>query len=178
MHIAKEEGADLEVVEAASLLHDIARAREDKGEVECHAIQAASEVGSILQKLNFPKEKIAEVRYCVSVHRASKGLKADTLEAKILQDADRLDVLGALGTARAFYRAGEKNAPIYLPDSDSNTEYKGQYDAALNHLIRKGINLLKPESFNTKTGKLIAEERYAFTKKFVDNFIAEWDLEK
>ncbi len=178
LHIAKAEGADLEIVEAAALLHDIARAREEKGEVECHATQAASEVEAILKKAKFPEQKIEQVRHCVAVHRASKGMKANTVEAKIIQDADRLDVIGALGTARAFYKAGEANYPMYLPESNPNTGYKGQYDAALNHIIRKGVNLLKPESFNTKTGKMLAEQRYNFTKTFVDRFLAEWALEK
>lgn len=178
LYIAKAESADLEIVEAAALLHDIARTDEDKGKVECHAAHAASEAEAILKKVKFPEQKIEQVRHCVAVHRASKGMKANTAEAKILQDADRLDVIGALGTARIFYKAGEANAPMYLPESDLNALYKGQYDAALNHLIRKGINLLKPESFNTKTGKTLAKQRYNFTKTFVDQFLKEWALEK
>lgn len=176
--LAKEEKADFEIVEASALLHDIARGREESGKVDCHAKQAAAESEQILKETDFPQQKIEQVKHCISVHRASKGEKAKTIEAEILQDADQLEVTGALGTARCFYKAGEVNAPMYLPKVDSNTPYKGQFDAALNHLIRKSINLLKPENFNTKTGKMIAKQRHDFTKKFVKQFIEEWNLKK
>ena len=100
--LAEKEHADKEIVEAAAMLHDIARAKEDKNKGVCHAEQGAIEAEKVLSKLDFPKEAIAKVQYCITVHRVSKGLKAETPEAKILQDADRLDVLGAIGIGRVF----------------------------------------------------------------------------
>lgn len=178
LFIAEKEGADLEIVEAAALLHDIAREKEANGEVECHAAHAAVEAKEILKRVGFSESKIEAVSHCIAVHRASKGKKAESLEAKILQDADRLDVIGALGIGRIFYKAGEARGPMYDPKEDYNQPYRGQYNAALNHLISKGINMLKPESFNTKTGQKMAKQRHEFTKKFVKQFLAEWEMEE
>ena len=178
MRIGKAEAADLQIVEAAALLHDIGRAKEDKGEIECHAAQGAAEAAKILTGWDFPKEKIQAVQHCIAVHRASKREKPETIEAKILQDADRLDVIGAIGVARVFHRSGAMGREMYDPTGNPNTEYWGQHEAALNNLIRKSINLLKPENFNTKTAQRIAKERHRFLKEFVERFIAEWNGEK
>jgi uncharacterized protein len=172
--IGKAEGADLQIVEAAALLHDIARAKEDKGEIECHAAHGSAEAAKILTGCCFPKEKIQAVQHCIAVHRASKHMKAETIEAKILQDADRLDTLGALGAGRAFYRAGAMNTEMYDPKEKTDGEYTGWRGAAINHIIRKCINFIKPENFNTKTAQRIAKERHRFLKEFVERFIAEW----
>ncbi len=178
MQIGKAEGADLQIVEAAALLHDIAREKEDKGEIGCHAAHGSAEAAKILAECGFPKEKIQAVQHCIAVHRASKHLKAETIEAKILQDADRLDVIGAIGVARVFHRSGAMGREMYNPTGNPNTEYWGQHEAAINNLIRKSINLLKPENFNTKTAQRIAKGRHGFLKEFVERFIAEWNGEK
>ena len=178
MQIGKAEAADLQIVEAAALLHDIGRAKEDKGEIECHAAHGAAEAEKILAGAGFPKEKIAAVQHCIAVHRASKHMKAETIEAKILQDADRLDVIGAIGVARVFHRSGAMGREMYDPTGNPNTEYRGQPEAAINNLIRKSINLLKPENFNTKTAQGMAKERHRFLQHFVERFIAEWNGEK
>ncbi len=178
LRIAREEKADLQVVEAAALLHDIARSREDKGEVECHAEKGTEEAAKILEGVGFPKEKIAAVQHCIAVHRASKGLKGKTMEAKILQDADRLDVLGAIGIGRYFHRAGALGLEMYDQKQSTDVEYRGQRLPAINHIIVKGINFAKPEKFNTAKGREIARERHGFLRQFVERFIAEWGGEK
>jgi len=176
--IARKEKADMEIVEAAALLHDIARPKEDSGKIEDHATEGAEDAAAVLGGLGFPEEKIEAVKYCIAVHRASKRMKAETKEAAILQDANRLDALGAIGIARVFQMAGAMQHDLYDPTEDNNREYAGEYGAALNHLIRKSIRLLKPESFNTKTGRKIAKQRHGFVKKFVERFIDEWKGEK
>jgi len=174
MQIGKAEAADLQIVEAAALLHDIGRAKEDKGEIECHAAHGAAEAARILAERGFPKEKIQAVQHCIAAHRASKHMKAETIEAKILQDADRLDLLGAIGIGRYFHRAGAMDREMYNPEQSTDVEYRGQQLAAINHLIVKGINFTKPENFNTKTAQGMAKERHGFLKEFVERFIAEW----
>ncbi|MBN2066837.1 MAG: HD domain-containing protein [Candidatus Diapherotrites archaeon] len=178
LKIARQENADLEVVEAAALLHDIAREKEDSGKIENHAVEGAEEAGKILGEAGFPKQKIDAVKHCILVHRASRGLKPGSTEAAILQDADRLDVLGATGIARTFNRAGAMKQELYDAEEDTSEKYSGEEEAAINHLIRKCVNFLKPESFNTKTGREIARERHEFLKEFVERFIAEWNGEK
>jgi len=88
--IAKEENADLEIIKAASLLHDVAKIKEERKECKCHADEGSLMAREILKKLDFPKEKIEAVCYAIKVHRKSKGIEAKTKEAKILQDADRV----------------------------------------------------------------------------------------
>ena len=100
--IGKDERADLEVLEAASLLFDVARGSEDKGEVEDHAKASAEIARKILNEIGFPQKKIESVCHAIEVHRKSKNKQPDTLEAKILQDADYLDAMGAVDVARVI----------------------------------------------------------------------------
>ena len=114
VRIAKEEGADLDEVKAAALLHDVARAMEDEGRIDDHAIEGAKIARRVLEEVHFSKEKIDKVIYCIEAHRFKKGMKAESLEAKILQDADRLDILGAIGIATVFARGGWENKKRYI----------------------------------------------------------------
>ena len=95
LKIGKKEKADLDILKAAALLHDISRLKEDNNEIECHAEHGAEMAEKILKEMNFPEEKIKNVDHSIKVHRHSKGLSGETKEAEILQDADRLDALGA-----------------------------------------------------------------------------------
>ena len=113
--IAENEDVDLEVVRVAALLHDIARIKEDDdstGETN-HAVLGAEMSESILRELGFPEEKIKHIQDCILSHRYRTGDKPKTKEAEILFDADKLDVLGAVGIARAFVWVGRNNAHIY-----------------------------------------------------------------
>lgn len=176
LQIGEKEGADLEVLETAGLLHDIARGAEDRGEVEDHAIESARITNDILIKIGFTKEKIPNVCHCIEVHRSKPVKKVETLEAKILQDADRLDALGAVDVARVIgssFQSKQFNRPIYIDEP-----YRGESDSnrsAIHYLIHKTVQpKRKPENFNTKTGRKIAEERFKFSFDFVDRFIKEW----
>src|SRR3989344_3154168 len=100
--IAKAEKADIEIIEASCLLFDVARILEDEGEVEDHAEEGSKIANEILEKIHFPKAKIEAVCHAILVHRKSKGRKPKTIEAKILQDADYLDALGAVDIARVI----------------------------------------------------------------------------
>ena len=165
--IAQAEGADLEVVQTAALLHDIARKKEACGEVECHAEHGAKESEKILQELGFDERKIPLVVECIAVHRHRKGLVPKTIEGKVLQDADRLDVLGAIGIARVFSYGGARNRPLYSP-------LKMGLSSGIGHFREKVIRI-KPESFHTKTAQKIAKHRYEFTEQFVKEFLDEWE---
>lgn len=171
--IAKEENADLQIVDASAWLHDIARVNEDSGRCKDHAEEGAKLARPILKKFNFPEKKIKEVQHAIFAHRYSKKRTASTKEAKILQDADRLDALGAICIARVFTYNGYKKNPIYDPKRKPEKDYHGQDTTAINHFYEK-ILKIKPSTFHTKTAKKIAKERYDFIKLFLKKFKEEW----
>ncbi|MBO3803842.1 MAG: HD domain-containing protein [Candidatus Brockarchaeota archaeon] len=173
--IGKEENADLDVLKAAALLHDIARTMEDEGKVEDHAVEGAKIARKILEETGFPAQKVEEVVYCVEAHRFRKGSEAGSLEAKILQDADRLDATGAIGLARVFARGGWANLPMHDPSIPPKGEYDGRSLTSINHLYEK---ILKAkEAMNTRTAKSIAEGRHKFVEEFLGRFLKEWNGE-
>lgn len=174
MKLAKEEKADEEVVGISALLHDIARSKEDKNEDLCHAEEGAKMALDIIKKYNFPENKVKNIYHSILAHRYSKDIKPETKEAAIIQDADRLDAIGAIAIARVFNHNGEKGNHMHIPGKKPDKNYKGQDSTAINHFYEK-IFKLKPEGFNTKAARKIAKERYKFTESFVDRFLAEWD---
>jgi uncharacterized protein len=174
MRIARQEEADLEIVDASAWLHDIAHLKEDRNECSCHAEHGSKMAKKILEKKGFPQEKIKGVVHAISVHRFSKGKKAETKEAKILQDADRLDALGAICIARVFQYNGFRGLPVYEPGRKPDKKYHGQETNAINHFYEK-ILKIKPESFYTRLARKMAKERYCFIEKFLNQFKSEWE---
>jgi len=172
--ISKGENIDLDVVKAAALLHDIAREMEDIGKIKCHAEEGAKIAKRILREINFPEEKIEKVVHAIKVHRHSKNKKAETKEAKIIQDADRLDALGAVCIARVFSYGAKKGRLIYDPKIKPKQKYEGDSETSINHFYEK-IFKIKPETFKTKKARSMAEKRYKFVKNFVNQFIKEWE---
>jgi len=172
VRIAKEENADLDVVKAAVLLHDVARAMEDEGKIKDHATESAKMARNILEEVGFPKEKLDKVIYCIEVHRFKKDMKTESLEAKILQDADRLDIIGAIGLARVFTRGGWGNKPIYDPSIPPKERYDGKSLTSVNHIYEKILKV--KDTINTNTAKEIAEERHKFVEQFLERLLKEW----
>jgi len=173
--IAEKENADVDVIRAAALLHDIARAMEDEGKIDDHAAEGAKMATVILEEVGFPKEKMDNVIHCIEVHRFRKGVKAKSLEAKILQDADRLDILGAIGIARVFTRGGWSNKPIHDPAVPPKEKYDGRSETSVNHIQEKILKV--KDALNTKAAKEIAEERHKFVEQFLERFLKEWKAE-
>jgi uncharacterized protein len=173
VHIAKKEKANLNIVKVAALLHDIARCQEENGQIECHAEKGAEISKQILSKQNFSKDEIKNICHAIRVHRYSKKLEAKTKEAQILQDADRLDALGAIVIARVFSFGGEKHRPIYNPAIKPKRVYSSDALTSINQFYEKTLKI-KPETFKTKEARKIAKERYLFIKEFVNRFLKEW----
>jgi len=176
LKLSKGLDVDKDVIRAASLLHDISRLKEDNKEIECHAGHGAEAAKKILEEMNFPKEKIEKVSYAIGVHRHSKGIKAETVEAQVLQDADRLDAIGAITIGRMFSTGGKFDLPLY----NSNVPITGEDKKATEtistiHGFYGKIIKLKPETFNTEKAKRLAKKRYAFVEKFLKQFKAEWE---
>lgn len=152
IRLAREEKADEDVVKAAALLHDVGYSLDEK-EHESKSIEVAK---SLLEMTDFPKGKREKVLSCIREHRFSKGGKAASLEAKIVQDADRLDALGAVGIARCFLWSGEHRKVL---------------KEAVKHFDEKLLKLR--DTMNTEGGKRMAEERHKFMLDFLEELECE-----
>lgn len=169
VHIGKKEKADLEILRIAAVLHDISRKSQDhqKGKTD-HAQEGASEAMKILKFHKVSDEKIAKIIHCIESHRFRSSKKPQTLEAKILFDADKLDSIGAIGIGRAFLFAGEIKAKLHNPGKTDTEILKTQEyspdDTAYREFL---IKLSKIKSrLHTKTGRKLAESRHDFMVEF------------
>jgi len=163
--------ADDRTVRLAVLLHDIGRAREDRGEIEDHAAWGAREAREVLADHGVEEGRIDAVCHAIAVHRYSTDPEPETLEAKLLCDADNLDALGAVGIARCFTYGGERGGPIHDPDlppaADDSQAGRTQY----NHFFKKILGL--PARMYTDAGREIAADRRAFVETFLDRLDRE-----
>jgi len=175
VRLAQAEGADLNIVKAAALLHDIARAMEDEGSIDDHASEGAKIARKILEETDFPKNRIDYVIHCIETHRFRNSLTPKTLEAKILQDADRLDIIGAIGIARVFARGGWSNKPIHDPSILPKAKYDGKSESSVNHIYEKLLNI--KATMNTETARKMADERHRYVEQFLDRLLREWKAE-
>ena len=174
--IGQKEKVDLFIVELAALLHDIADYKFYGGD-EVIGPRVASEW---LESQHVNQETInhvAEIITHISFKGAGVKNKISTLEGMVVQDADRLDAIGAIGIARCFAYNGHVGNEIYNPDTppvmhQTAVEYKKFKGTALNHFYEK-LFLLK-DRMNTQTAKALAEKRHKFMERFVEEFLAEW----
>ncbi len=179
VRIAKEESVNLFVVQLAALLHDIADSKFHSGDEELGPRLA----GNFLTKMHVDKQIIKHVDAIIrnmSFHKTFEEKRFNSRELQVVQDADRIDAIGAIGIARAFNYGGHKNFPIYNPHIKPETylnkeSYKSSKAPTLNHFYEK-LFLLK-DMMNTKTGKRLAEGRHQFMEAFVERFLKEWDTE-
>ena len=181
LNIAKHESVDLEVVQLGALLHDIADSKFHNGN-EAIGPKKARE---FLFKENVSSEVIEHVVNIIANMSFSKSLDKSDLftspELDVVQDADRLDAIGAIGIARCFNFGGFKDRAIYNPEIKPNlnmskAEYKNSTAPTINHFYEK-LLLLK-DKMNTKTGKQIASERHNFMLHYLEQFYKEWEGKK
>ena len=175
--IAVEEKAQVEIVELGALLHDIADWKFHDGDDSIGPAIAREFLNNHNVEPNL-SDSVVEIISTVSYKGAGVATPMKTLEGKIVQDADRLDAIGALGIARTFAYGGYKNRLIYNPEEkpvlhESYEDYKKNEGHTINHFYEK-LLLLK-ERMNTNTGKRIAEGRHKFMQSFLDQFYREWD---
>ena len=180
MTIAKTEKVNLLVVNLAALLHDIADVKFNNGDEEAGPVKAKQ----FLQSINVLKDVIEHVENIIR-HISFKGgnftQSFTSPELAVVQDADRLDALGAIGIARAFNYGGFKNREIFnpgiAPDMEMSKEkYTTSNAPTINHFYEK-LLLLK-NKMNTTAGKQMAEQRHAFMEIFLHQFYQEWEGEK
>lgn len=178
--IARSEDCDLDVIKLGALLHDIADSKFHDGD---------ETVGPKIARAFLEKENVEEkaIQHIINIieNISFKGgnfeKKFHSKELEIVQDADRLDAIGAIGIARTFNYGGFKNRAIYNPAiapnlNMSKEEYKNSEAPTLNHFYEK-LLLLK-DKMNTETGKKIALERHKYMENFLSQFYAEWEGEK
>jgi uncharacterized protein len=170
----QEESVDLDIVLAAALLHDLVVYPKGSSKTTNSAYDSAEIAKKILLEYkNYPREKIEKVADAIRTHSYSNGLVPQTLEGKILQDADRLDAIGAIGIARTFSVGGCENRSLYNP-TDAFCQTERQLDDTqwtLDH-IKKKLMILK-NSMHTKTARKIAEERTEFMELFLNQLRKE-----
>jgi len=142
--LAEKENADLERVQIGSLLHDIGRTIG-----EPHAKKGVEPARRILSEVDIPREEMNEILQIVEYHDVRGRGKLETLEGKVVWDADKIDLIGLTGVSRAFYHAGETNTP---------------FNDAVKWCINRSMH--KPYEFFTETAREIAERRYAVMKHF------------
>lgn len=160
--LAEEEGADLQTVQLAALLHDV-----DDRKLSPKTYEGKLRAVKFLQENGVSQEKIEEIVDIISrISFSAKMAPPESVEGQCVQDADRLDALGAIGIARTFAFGGSRGRRMHDPEGkDANASIQHFYDKLL---------LLK-QSMHTPTGRRMAEERDLYMRRFLEQFYAEWD---
>ena len=172
MRIQAQEGGDVELLSAAVLLHDCVSVEKYDPNRSKASQLAAEKASDILQRLGWEKMRIAGVAHAIHAHSFSANIAPQTLEAKILQDADRLDSLGLIGVARTFYIAGRMGSQLYHPGDPSGADRDlDDRTYGLDHFPLKLLKLA--DGFQTPTGRLLAAERHARLADFHNFFLDE-----
>ena len=162
--IGRVEKADLTVLRLAAYLHDIGRCHQDRSSgAQCHAKAGARMAAAILAKARLPDNAKQNIIHCIRSHRFRENHAPETLEAKVLFDADKLDAIGAVGVARAYLHNQDidvTTAPAY---SENDTGYR-EYLVKLRHIHTRML---------TAEGRRLAAERHVFMEDFFDRFLGE-----
>jgi uncharacterized protein len=182
--LARAEGADLEIVRAAVLLHDASSDQPSVHEQDtrqAHHLTSAAFAGKILLQEGWSPDQIRAVQHCIRAHRfRDDANQPETIEAKVVFDADKLDAIGAIGVARAIAYAVRAGQPVYAQPSgrfmSTGKTEPGEPHSANHEYIFK-LGLLKDRLF-TKSAQLIASERHQFMVNFFDILAAEERGEK
>ena len=178
-----EKGVDLEILIPSALLHDIARVKESQdktGEID-HAVLGSVMAEDILRKLEYEEEKIEKIKHCIIAHRFRTGNEPNTIEAKILFDSDKLDVIGASGIARTFMLAGQfgQRLTVNEPLNDylkSNTVENGRLKDVSKHtpFIEYEVKFKKiPDKLYTEKAREIGKERLKFMDEYFNRLKSE-----
>jgi uncharacterized protein len=178
--IAREERADLFLVELAALLHDVADWKFAGGDEKAGPAAARKWLESL--EVDQPTtDHVCRIISQLSFKGAGVATPMDSLEGACVQDADRLEALGAIGIARTFAYGGWKGQPMHYPDlppqlHGSFEQYKQNQGTTINHFYEK--LLLLQDRMNTAAGKRLAQVRNTFMEQFLEQFFAEWEGKK
>lgn len=171
--LASHPEADALTVLAACYLHDLVNLPKNHPDRAQASRMAASLACAKLAETSFPQDKLEAVKHAIEAHSFSAAIAPTTIEAKIVQDADRLDALGAIGLARLFYTAGRMGSAIAHPTDPLATQREPNDQAyALDHIECKLATL--PGTMQTDAGRRLGEQRLAWLRSFRAAFVAEW----
>jgi uncharacterized protein len=175
MRIGNVEGADLDLLSMAAYLHDVGRPFQDrsKGKI-CHAEKGAEIAEEILRELDLPEKQKKEIIHCVRAHRFRGKNRPETLEARVLFDADKIDSIGAVGIGRAFLFAGEVGAVLHNPDVAPEKSKSYTKNDTCYREYRMKLRKVK-DRILTSEGLRIAEKRHDFMEYFFQRFLAEYE---
>lgn len=170
---AIEQAQDMDVLIAACLLHDIARAEQMADPTICHALAGGEKAYTFLRGIGWTEEQAEHVRQCIRTHRFRKSDPPRSMEAKILYDADKLDVVGAIGIARTLAYSGAVSRPVYntAPDGtmlDGSGEEPDCFCKEYRHKLVKVY-----DRFLTRTGERLARERRQAAEAFYQHLLNE-----
>lgn len=175
MYIAEreEEESDDLVMMAAAYFHDVVNPPKNSPLRSKASRMAAEKAEEILTEMNFPSEKIPAVKHAIETHSFSANIPPETIEAKIIQDADRMESLGAIAIARTMYVSGRLGRPLFHPE-DPLAENGRELDDKEYGLDHFEVKLLKlPDMMQTKTGREIARSRADYLVDFRDQLVKE-----
>ncbi len=171
--IAEREGqGDRQVLVAAAYLHDLVNLPKTHPERHTASTRSAEAAAPLLAELGLAPKRIAEICHAILAHSFSAGVAPDTVEARILQDADRLEALGAIGIARTFYVSGQNGVALF----DGEDPFAATRDLddgafALDHFETKLLRL--PDMMQTEGGRTLARERADFMRRYLDQLRRE-----
>ena len=175
IRLAQEEGADEQIVALAALLHDV-----DDRKLSPETAKDKDRARAFLREQGVAEEELRAIVGAIDEvsYAGTDSVEPSTIEGACVQDADRLDALGAIGIARTFAYGGSHNRALYDPDEApvpdmSDEEYRNHISSSLNHFYEKLFNLVP--LLNTRSARKIGSAREAYMKEFVDRFLAEWD---
>ena len=183
LHIQEKEGGDRLIIGVAALLHDVHRILQKETAKYCSPKESLPLVKQMLERAKVPEEKHDRILYCVEFHEeysfGDTGKSKHNIETQIVQDADNLDAIGAIGIARSFMFGGGHNVAMWVPElplkegvfTDSKTD-----PSTIHHFYNKLLRL--KDDMNTKTAKAMAESRHRFMEGFLEQFFAEWKGER
>ena len=170
--IQRAEGGDLHIILAAVLLHDCVPVQKHTSMRKQASRLAAQKAAQCLKQLGWEESCIQSIIHAIEAHSFSAQIQPQTLEAQIVQDADRLDALGAVGIGRCFCTAGEMGSKLYdLSDPDASGRSLDDRRFALDHFELKLLKLSR--NFQTHTGRMMAQHRHQYMKDFLHQFLAE-----
>jgi uncharacterized protein len=172
---SKEQKGDWFIIEMAALLHDIPDEKLNETEEA-----GLAKLDSFLSGLELESNIANLIKDCIETvsFKGGREIELNSIEAEIVQDADRLDALGAIGIARTFAYGGKKGHPIFAPgisvrEEMSLEEYRTGNSSSINHFYEKLLKL--KDKMNTEQAKKLAEERHAFMESFLEQFYSEWN---
>lgn len=180
LYLQEKEGGDRLIIGIAAFLHDVHRIMQNESGKFVSPKDSILQVKEILSHINLTSEQIERICYCIEYHEEYNwnGENVDDINTLILQDADNLDAIGAIGIGRTFSYGGSHNVVMYddttpLNENNDYSESNGNDPSTIHHFYHKLFKL--GENMNTNTAKELANKRTKFMKDFVEEFLQEWN---